>query len=222
VQVGGLGDVVTALGRAVQEAGNLVEVILPRSATFVPSPAAAGLKHVLQTICGGCSDVTGGIVWYIAGITSMYCACTRIKHCQTQPARRRYDFFLSSPLLGATQYETEFDFAGMHVFVSTCVVEGLRCFFIEPQNGFFAVDAVYGRRDDGMRFEFFCRVRHPVLTLCLASKCKACFMTVYHWCRASRSIRMKPSSQCLPEVHSALHRKTGVRCQSAAAAHHGV
>ena len=31
MQVGGLGDVVTALGRAVQEAGNLVEVILPRS-----------------------------------------------------------------------------------------------------------------------------------------------------------------------------------------------
>lgn len=29
-QVGGLGDVVTALGRAVQERGNLVEVILPK------------------------------------------------------------------------------------------------------------------------------------------------------------------------------------------------
>ena len=79
-------------------------------------------------------------------------------------ACRRYDFFLASPLLGATQYETEFDFAGTHVYVSTCVVEGLRCFFIEPQNGFFAVDAVYGRRDDGMRFEFFCKVRCPALS----------------------------------------------------------
>lgn len=29
-QVGGLGDVVTALGRAVQDEGHLVEVILPR------------------------------------------------------------------------------------------------------------------------------------------------------------------------------------------------
>lgn len=29
-KVGGLGDVVTALGRAVQEQGHLVEVILPR------------------------------------------------------------------------------------------------------------------------------------------------------------------------------------------------
>ena len=44
------------------------------------------------------------------------------------------------------------------MYVSTCVVEGLRCFFIEPQNRFFAVDSVYGRRDDGMRFEFFCKV----------------------------------------------------------------
>ena len=30
LQVGGLGDVVTALGRAVQEQGHMVEVILPR------------------------------------------------------------------------------------------------------------------------------------------------------------------------------------------------
>lgn len=72
---------------------------------------------------------------------------------------QRYDFFLASPLLGATQYETEFDFGGTHVFVSTCVVEGLRCFFIEPQNGFFATETVYGRKDDGMRFEFFCKAR---------------------------------------------------------------
>ena len=78
------------------------------------------------------------------------------------PAGRRYDFFLASPLLGATQYETEFDFGGTHVFVSTCVVEGLRCFFIEPQNGFFATDSVYGRKDDGMRFEFFCKVRRAL------------------------------------------------------------
>lgn len=33
-KVGGLGDVVTALGRAVQEQGHMVEVILPRSAPF--------------------------------------------------------------------------------------------------------------------------------------------------------------------------------------------
>ena len=70
----------------------------------------------------------------------------------------RYDFFLQSPLLGATQLEAEFDWGGTHVWVSTCVVQGLRCFFIEPANGFFAVDAVYGRSDDAVRFDFFNKV----------------------------------------------------------------
>lgn len=65
---------------------------------------------------------------------------------------------MQSPLLGATVYETEFDFRGTHVWVSTCVVENLRCFFIEPANGFFAVDSVYGRNDDAMRFDWFCAV----------------------------------------------------------------
>ena len=40
------------------------------------------------------------------------------------PATPSYDFFQQSPLLGGTQYETEFDFGGTKVFVSTCVVEG--------------------------------------------------------------------------------------------------
>lgn len=38
VQVGGLGDVVTALGRAVQEQGHLVEVVVPRYEFFSYSP----------------------------------------------------------------------------------------------------------------------------------------------------------------------------------------
>jgi hypothetical protein len=33
-KVGGLGDVVTALGRAVQEEGNMVEVVLPRCDSY--------------------------------------------------------------------------------------------------------------------------------------------------------------------------------------------
>ena len=36
-KVGGLGDVVTALGRAVQEQGHMVEVILPRHGLPQPS-----------------------------------------------------------------------------------------------------------------------------------------------------------------------------------------
>ncbi|WIA17469.1 hypothetical protein OEZ85_014309 [Tetradesmus obliquus] len=98
-KVGGLGDVVTALGRAVQEEGHLVEVILPR-----------------------------------------------------------YDFFLQSPVLaGQMRYETEFDWGGTRIFVSTAIVEGLRCFFIEPRNGFFQTPTVYGRYDDEVRFDFFCK-----------------------------------------------------------------
>ena len=71
----------------------------------------------------------------------------------------RYDFFLASPLLGATRLEAEFDFGGTHVWVSSCVVQGLRCFFVEPANGYFAVGSVYGRADDALRFDFFNKAR---------------------------------------------------------------
>jgi starch synthase len=40
-KVGGLGDVVTALGRAVQELGHTVEVILPRYGTAGTHPLEA-------------------------------------------------------------------------------------------------------------------------------------------------------------------------------------
>ena len=46
--MGGLGDVVTALGRAVQEAGNLVEVILPRFDLFkVPAYSPHSCRRLL-------------------------------------------------------------------------------------------------------------------------------------------------------------------------------
>ncbi|CAD7699185.1 unnamed protein product [Ostreobium quekettii] len=69
----------------------------------------------------------------------------------------RYDFFLQSPMLNQMQYETEFDWGGTHIYVSTQIVEGLRVFFIEPMNGFFSIPTVYGRIDDGQRFNFFCK-----------------------------------------------------------------
>jgi hypothetical protein len=71
---------------------------------------------------------------------------------------RRYDFFLQSPVLaGQMRYECEFDWGGTRIFVSTAIVEGLRCFFIEPRNNFFATPTVYGRYDDEVRFDFFCK-----------------------------------------------------------------
>lgn len=61
----------------------------------------------------------------------------------------RYDFFLQSPVLaGQMRYETEFDWGGTRIFVSTAIVEGVRCFFIEPKNNFFQTPTVYGRYDD--------------------------------------------------------------------------
>jgi len=96
-KVGGLGDVVTALGRAVKDQGHQVEVILPK-----------------------------------------------------------YQFFDHSPLLhNAIKYETEFDWGGTRVFVSTATVENLKVWLIEPRNGFFNTQSVYGRYDDEVRFDFF-------------------------------------------------------------------
>lgn len=97
-KVGGLGDVVTSLGRAVQEAGHNVEVILPR-----------------------------------------------------------YDFFAHSPLLGDLRFETEFEWGGTRIWVSTCLVEGLRVFFIEAGNGMFNGPVYHGGQIDPGRFEFFSR-----------------------------------------------------------------
>lgn len=96
-KVGGLADVVTAIGRAIQDNGHLVEVILPK-----------------------------------------------------------FQFFNNSVLLGGREYETHFDWGGTTIRVEKCKVEGLQCFFIEPQNGMFQTDAVYGRNDDAHRFNFFC------------------------------------------------------------------
>jgi hypothetical protein len=57
-KVGGLGDVVTALGRAVQEQGHMVEVILPRWVpgflVAVPAGPTAMKKHTAKCACGRC------------------------------------------------------------------------------------------------------------------------------------------------------------------------
>ena len=70
----------------------------------------------------------------------------------------KFQFFNSSPILsGQLKYETEFEWGGTRIYVTTAVVEGLRCFFIEPKNGFFDTPTVYGRYDDEVRFDFFCK-----------------------------------------------------------------
>ncbi|KAG1673855.1 hypothetical protein FOA52_012880 [Chlamydomonas sp. UWO 241] len=98
-KVGGLADVVTALGRAVKDLGHQVEVILPK-----------------------------------------------------------YQFLNGNPMLqGQMKFETEFEWGGTRIFVTSAEVEGLRVFFIEPRNSFFDTQTVYGRYDDEVRFDFFCK-----------------------------------------------------------------
>eukprot|EP00747_Dinoflagellata_sp_TGD_P118661 gnl/TRDRNA2_/TRDRNA2_172868_c6_seq16.p1 gnl/TRDRNA2_/TRDRNA2_172868_c6~~gnl/TRDRNA2_/TRDRNA2_172868_c6_seq16.p1 ORF type:complete len:848 (+),score=129.15 gnl/TRDRNA2_/TRDRNA2_172868_c6_seq16:20-2563(+) len=97
-KVGGLGDVVTALARSVQERGHLVEIILP---------------------------------WH--------------------------EFFKDSPLLGDIEFEMEYEWGASTQWVKTCIVEGVRVFFIQPSNGMFNLgNRLYDDLwTDGERFDFF-------------------------------------------------------------------
>ncbi|KAI5078701.1 hypothetical protein GOP47_0006372 [Adiantum capillus-veneris] len=53
--------------------------------------------------------------------------------------------------------ETErFHWGGTGINVWNGTVEGLPVIFLEPENGMFWAGCVYGRRDDGQRFGFFC------------------------------------------------------------------
>ncbi|BBN03016.1 starch synthase [Marchantia polymorpha subsp. ruderalis] len=95
-KVGGLGDVVTSLARAVQESGHNTEIILPKY------------------------------------------DCLNYKYIQD------------------LQEVQAFHFGGSKVRVWNGKVEGLTVHFLEPENGMFWAGCIYGRRDDGARFGFFC------------------------------------------------------------------
>ena len=97
-KVGGLGDVVTSLARAVQDLGHKVEIILPG-----------------------------------------------------------FRFFNHSALLESRTLEAEFDWGGTHVYVTSCIVEEVRVFFVCPQNGMMETDTVYQAYGDEVRFDFFCK-----------------------------------------------------------------
>ena len=121
-KVGGLGDVVTSLGRAVQELGHKVEVLLPA-----------------------------------------------------------YDFLVHSPLLGNRKFEMSFAWGGCDHHVTTCLVEDVRVFFIESMNGYFNTGSVYGRYDDGQRFDFFAKA---ALEFLLQSKRQPDIVHCHDWSTA--------------------------------------
>ncbi|KAK4858934.1 hypothetical protein QYF36_023982 [Acer negundo] len=95
-KVGGLGDVVTSLSRAVQDLNHNVDIIFPKYD------------------CLNFSNVK--------------------------------DF----------QYNRSYHWGGTEIKVWFGKVEGLPVYFLEPHNGFFRTGCIYGCRNDGERFGFFC------------------------------------------------------------------
>ncbi|KAK3188383.1 hypothetical protein Dsin_027944 [Dipteronia sinensis] len=95
-KVGGLGDVITSLSRAVQDLNHNVDIIFPKYD------------------CLNFSNVK--------------------------------DF----------QYNRSYHWGGTEIKVWFGKVEGLSVYFLDPQNGFFGMGCIYGCRNDGERFGFFC------------------------------------------------------------------
>ncbi|MCO5594992.1 hypothetical protein L7F22_049029 [Adiantum nelumboides] len=120
-KVGGLGDVVTSLSRAVQELGHSVEVILPKYDCL------------------------------------------------------KYDYIHN------LQEKEQFYWGGTAIKVWNGTVEGLPVIFLEPENGIVWAGCVYGRRDDGHRFGFFC---HAALEYLLRSGHRPDIIHCHDWSSA--------------------------------------
>ena len=77
----------------------------------------------------------------------MICACTYT--CTHTHHTCRFEFFNHSPVLGGQmRFEAEYDWGATRIIVCTGIVENLRVWLVEPQNGFFNRNAVYGWYDD--------------------------------------------------------------------------
>lgn len=120
-KVGGLGDVVTSLSRAVQDLGHCVEIICPKY------------------------------------------DCLNYSHVRD------------------LQFRQEFSLGGTQIKVWHGKVEGLSVYFIEPNNGMFWVGSIYGCKDDGQRFGFFC---HAALEFLLKSGSNPDIIHCHDWTSA--------------------------------------
>ncbi|XP_059624216.1 starch synthase 3, chloroplastic/amyloplastic [Cornus florida] len=105
-KVGGLGDVVTSLSRAIQDLNHTVDIILPKY------------------------------------------DCLNFNNVK--------DF----------QFHKSYSWGGTEIKVWLGKVEGLSVYFLEPQNRFFWAGCIYGCKNDGERFGFFC---HAALEFLLQS-----------------------------------------------------
>ncbi len=127
-KVGGMADVVTALGRAVQEEGHQVEVVVPKYDNLDYSH----VEYLRQegSIAFGGTTVRGASAAYSCRIRSLAAAALADPPCS---------------LLASTQ-----------VRVWKGLVDGLPTTFLEPENGYFWRGTIYGCKDDHMRFNFHC------------------------------------------------------------------
>ncbi|XAR65647.1 Starch synthase [Bertholletia excelsa] len=105
-KVGGLGDVVTSLSRAVQDLNHNVDIILPKY------------------------------------------DCLNLSNVK--------DF----------HFQKSYSWGGTEIKVWFGKVEGLSVHFLEAQNGFFSRGCIYGCRNDGERFGFFCHAALEFLLQC--------------------------------------------------------
>ncbi|KAL5730730.1 starch synthase [Ranunculus cassubicifolius] len=120
-KVGGLGDVVTSLSRAVQDWGHTVDVILPKY------------------------------------------DCLNLNNVKDLHFHRSYFW------------------SGTEIKVWRGKVEGLSVYFLEPQNGLFWTGCIYGCKNDGERFGFFC---HAALEFLLQSGSHPDILHCHDWSSA--------------------------------------
>ncbi|KAF8410727.1 hypothetical protein HHK36_003264 [Tetracentron sinense] len=120
-KVGGLGDVVTSLSRAIQDLGHNVNIILPKY------------------------------------------DCLNLSNVK--------DF----------QFHRSYAWGGTEIKVWFGKVEGLSVYYLEPQNGLFWVGCIYGCRNDGERFGFFC---HAALEFLLQSGFHPDILHCHDWSSA--------------------------------------
>nr|ALG76014.1 soluble starch synthase 3 [Nelumbo nucifera] len=120
-KVGGLGDVVTSLSRAVKDLGHNVDIILPKY------------------------------------------DCLNLSNVK---------YF---------QFHRSYSWGGTEIKVWFGKVEGLPVYFLEPQNGLFSAGCIYGCRNDGQRFGFFC---HAALEFLLQSGFHPDILHCHDWSSA--------------------------------------
>jgi starch synthase len=132
-QVGGMGDVVTALGRAVQEEGHDVEVLVPKYDVI-------NYNQVEDLVQDGSFFWENSQVKIWKGkVRGWPGSCGGLGGCGQQHTVGRSPTAIHP-----------------HPPPKTKQVEGLPTTFLEPENGHFWRGCIYGRNDDHVRFGYFC------------------------------------------------------------------